>query len=106
MPASKPKASHMKKAVARGRIVAEKTEATKRPKAKSWEAKAPAKGLRATAASLASLMTIPWTLSVAAQATMMKKATTIVAVHPTMTSHRAYLYSSILMPFSMTADCM
>ena len=40
-------------------MVAEKTEATKRPKANTSEASAPAKGLRAKAASWASVITMP-----------------------------------------------
>ena len=46
----------MKKAVAKGNMVAEKTDATKRPKANTCDASFPARGLSARAASLASFI--------------------------------------------------
>ena len=46
------------------------------PNANSCEAKAPANGLSETAASFASFITMPFACSVAAQATIIKKATT------------------------------
>ena len=87
-------------------MVAEKMEAMKSPKANTCEEIAPANGLRAMAASFASLITIPFTCNVDAQATIIKKATTTVAVQPTMISIRVYLYSFIFSPFSMTDDCI
>ncbi len=69
----------------------EKIEAIKRPNANTIDAKLPAKGLRAIAASFASVIFTLFTFRVAAQATIMKKATTTVAIAPTTTSIRANL---------------
>ncbi len=67
---------------------AEKKEALKRPKENRSAQYLPASGASAWAASLAVSMWMPARLSVTAQDTMMKKATTSVKMQPTITSRR------------------
>jgi len=89
-PVSQPRASHTEYAVASGSTEAEKSEALKSPKAKRAAQWAPASGRSACAASAAVSIGTPPACSVAAQATMMKKATTSVKMQPLTTSRREY----------------